>query len=155
MIHGVVINILVAVMGLVLIGGGVLLAANGVRNRENGKRFLGGVRRDVEQKKMVINPKTAIHEPGICQCNCALAYHRGGGACAVPGCPCQQFIPSTLDIADLEAVANANIVRINIDTINQRLELESKQAKLEMAEADRIRRQEIASKRALDSGSYT
>lgn len=106
-------------------------------------------------QKMVIDPKTALCEPGICQCNDALAYHQGQGKCNVPGCPCMQFIPSTLTGSEMEEVTSANVTRLALESVNIRLDVEQKTKLLEAQMAERKLRNEIGSRQSVRAfGSY-
>lgn len=149
--HSFVYNVMILVLFLIVMSIPAAFLFRGIENWGKGKSFLGGPK-GVRQKKMVINPKSALHEPGICQCNDALAFHQGSGGCAVPGCPCQQFIPSTLDPEELLNLTNANVTRIAIENVNQRLSLEAKQTQLDEAERQRRRAHELEMRRVMENG---
>lgn len=127
-IKGITVNVFIGISFLV---GGLGLTICMVSNTIQGRPLLGREKKKPVHVKMVIDPKQAIHEPGICQCNCALAYHRGQGACEVPGCPCQQFIPSTLSSSELQEITDANITRFAVQGVEERVRLEAARLDLE------------------------
>jgi hypothetical protein len=125
-----ILSIIIA-CGTFTILGIVLIGAFATRGRNS--PITVKLRREVPEghvPKMRIDPKQAIHEPGICQCNCALSYHQGLGKCNVPGCPCMQFIPSDLDPQQLQDVANSQVTQFAIASVQSRLELEAQTANL-------------------------
>lgn len=123
-----------------------------VGKRSNGQPMFQ--RRERYTPKMKIHPKTAICEPGICQCDDALAYHKGSGKCEVPGCPCQQFIPSDLDANELKEVANVHVTRLAIESVNVRMDLEVKTANLQAAIRDRELRNDMDKRQSIPSGGF-
>jgi hypothetical protein len=108
------------------LGGLIALLMHVDAAHKAGRPIWGGRKAENKFQKMIIDPKTAIHEPGICQCNCALSYHKGQGPCQVPGCPCQQFIPSTLSMDELAGITDGAITRMALEGVSARLELEAR-----------------------------
>lgn len=128
---------IICTIGVFLLAGITLIGAANKRTPIELK-----LRRDKHYvPKMKIDPKAALHEPGICQCNDALAYHKGSGKCEVPGCPCQQFIPSDLDPQQLADIANTQVTRLAIENMNSRIDLETRTRALEVETESRRQRE--------------
>lgn len=148
--------VLIVVLGVATATGAVAaLMFLGAATRRNNPLEISFRRRNPHPQKMVIKPKAALCEPGICQCDCALSFHQGQGRCNVPGCPCMQFIPSTLTGREMEEVTSANVTRLALESVNIRLDVEQKTKLLDAQIADRKLRAEIGSRQSVKAfGSY-